>query len=44
MSDIDFVNKYLKDFLSLLKPYNDFVNTNNGTRDILVTTHKNNNK
>ena len=26
MSDIDFVNKYLKDFSSLLKPNNDLVN------------------
>ena len=44
MSDIDFVNKYLKDFSSLLKPNNDLVNKIISTRDILVGTHKNNNK
>ena len=44
MSDIDFVNKYLKDFSSLLKPNNDLVNKIIRTRDILVSTHKNNNK
>ena len=40
MSDIDFVNKYLKDFSSLLKPNHDLVNKIISTRDILVSTHK----
>ena len=44
MSDIDFVNKYLKDFSSLLKPNNDLVNKIISARDLLVSTHKKNNK
>ena len=44
MSDIDFVNKYLKDFSSLLKPNNDLVNKIISARDILVNTNKKNNK
>ena len=44
MSDIDFVNKYLKDFASLLKPNSDLVNKIINTRDILVDSNKKNKK
>ena len=40
MSDIDFVNKYLKDFSSLLEPNKDLVDKIISTRDILVNTNK----
>ena len=44
MSDINFVNKYLKDFSSLLEPNKDLVDKIISTRNILVNTDKNNNK
>ena len=44
MSDKDFVNNYLKDFSSLLKPNEDIVDKIIKVRDILVNAKKNNNK
>ena len=44
MSDKDFVNNYLKDFSSLLKPNEDVVSKIIKARDILVNAKNNNNK
>ena len=44
MSDKDFVNNYLKDFSSLLKPNEDIVNKIINAKDILVSVKKNNKK
>jgi len=44
MSDRDFINKYLEDFHSLLKPREDIVAKIIKVKDILVETKKNNNK
>ena len=44
MSDIDFVNKYLKDFASLIKPSDDIVSKIINVKDILLETKKNKNK
>ena len=44
MSDKDFVNNYLKDFSSLLKPNEDIVNKIINVKDILVSVKKNNRK
>ena len=44
MSDKNFVNNYLKDFSSLLKPNEDIVDKIIKVRDILVNAKKNNNK
>ena len=40
MSDKDFVNNYLKDFSSLLKPNEDIVDKIIKVRDILVNAKK----
>ena len=44
MSDKDFVNNYLKDFSSLLKPNEDLINKIISVRDILIQAKKTNNK
>ena len=44
MSDKNFVNNYLKDFSSLLKPNEEVVDKIIKVRDILVNAKKNNNK
>ena len=44
MSDADFINKYLQDLSSLLKPNKDIVTKIISTRDILVKTNQNKKK
>ena len=44
MSEIDFINKYLEDFSSLLKPNKDIVTKIIHARDVMVDVQKNNNK
>jgi|TARA_B110000438_G_C15801216_1_gene645251 D-sedoheptulose 7-phosphate isomerase len=44
MSDIDFINKYLKDFSSLVKPDSNLVKQILETKNLLIKTHKNNKK
>ena len=44
MSDKDFVNNYLKDFASLIKPKDDVIKKIIETKDILIETKKSNNK
>ena len=44
MSEKDFVNKYLEDFSSLLKPNSDIVTKIISARDVIVGARKNNNK
>ena len=44
MSDKDFINKYLEDFSSLVKPNDQIMEKIINTRDILVQTKKNNAK
>jgi len=46
MSDIDFINKYLKDFSSLVvpNPNNDLVNQIIETKKLLIRAHENNKK
>ena len=44
MSDKDFINKYLEDFSSLVKPNENIINKIINVRDILVDAKKNSNK
>ena len=44
MSDSDFINKYLKDFSSLVQPNDSLVNKIISVKEILLTAKKNNNK
>ena len=44
MSDKDFINKYLEDFSSLVKPNDQIIEKIINTRDILVQAKKNNAK
>ena len=44
MSDINFINKYLKDFSNLVQPNDELVNKIIKTKDILIEASKNNNK
>tara|TARA_B110001454_G_C12610266_1_gene388387 strand:- start:45 stop:614 length:570 start_codon:yes stop_codon:yes gene_type:complete len=44
MSDKNFINKYLEDFSTLLKPNEELVNKILKTKDLLVNIKKNNNK
>ena len=44
MSDSDFINKYLKDFSSLVQPNDSLVNKIISVKEILLTVKKNNNK
>ena len=41
MSDIKFVNNYLKDFSSLLQPNENIVNKIISVRDVLISAKKN---
>jgi len=44
MSDIDFINKYLKDFSTLVEPNNNLVGQILETKNLLIKAHKNNKK
>ena len=44
MSDSDFINKYLKDFSSLVQPNDSLVNKIISVKEILLNAKKNNNK
>ena len=44
MSEKDFINKYLEDFSTLIKPNNDIVTKIISVRDVMVSTQKSKNK
>ena len=44
MSEKDFINKYLEDFSTLIKPNNDIVNKIINVRDVMVSVQKSKNK